>query len=310
MIRFALHGGAGVIDRRQFTEARELCYRAELERIARVAVTSLQAGEKALDVVEQAVSALEDCPFFNAGHGAVLNRQAQAELDAAIMCGRARSAGAVGAVLRVRNPVRAARAVMEQGEHVMLVGPAADDFARNQQVVMVDPAYFVLPERLQQLAMARAENRVTLDHDEKYGVVFDPQDKKGTVGAVALDHHGDLAAATSTGGMTNKVPGRLGDAPIIGAGTWADNETCAVSATGHGEFFIRCVVAYDVHARMLYGQQSLQTAAEAVLARVRAMGGTGGLIAISKAGKVILPFNAPGMYRAWFDGAELRTGVY
>jgi len=222
----------------------------------------------------------------------------------------------VGAVLRVRNPVQAARAVLRDGAHVMLVGPAADRFAAAAGVPMVLPDYFVLPERVAQLRLAQAQNRVTLDHDETYqpslaaGASPDPNDKKGTVGAVARDQKRDLADATSTGGMTNKLPGRLGDAPIIGAGTWADNATCALSATGHGEFFMRCVLAYDVHARMLYGAQDMSSAADAVLARAAQMGGSGGLIAIDRDGRVILPFNAPGMYRAWFAGHGIQVGIY
>jgi L-asparaginase / beta-aspartyl-peptidase len=310
LIRFALHGGAGVIDREHFG-ARESAYREALAAIAQDAHSRLLAGETSFDVVEAAVKQLEDCPFFNAGHGAVLNADGAVELDAAIMRGRDRAAGAVAGSKSARNPVCLARAIMEKSEHVLLIGDGADAFARAHEVATEPLAYFVLPERLQQLNLARAENRITLDHDEKYGVQLNPKDKTGTVGAVARDIHGSLAAATSTGGMTNKMPGRVGDAPLIGAGTWADDETCAISATGHGEFFIRCAVGYDIHARMIYADQSLANAADAVLARVQTMGGTGGLIAIDHLGNTYLPFNSPGMYRAWLDNAgKIQVAIY
>lgn len=308
--RFALHGGAGVIDRAHFSQAREREYRAALAEIAKRAWTALSTGARALDVVEQAVADLEDCPYFNAGRGAVLNRAAEVELDASIMDGRDRRCGAVGAVQSPKHPIRLARKVMEQGEHVMLVGPAADRFAAAHGIEQVAPGYFLLPERLEQLKLAQAERRVTLDHDERYDALIE-RFGRGTVGAVARDAEGHLAAATSTGGMTNKIPGRLGDSPIIGAGTWADDRSCAVSATGHGEFFIRSVLAYDVHARMVYAGQSLAAAADAVLAHVAALGGTGGLIAIAHDGTLVTPFNSPGMYRAWVgaDGV-LRVAIY
>jgi isoaspartyl peptidase/L-asparaginase-like protein (Ntn-hydrolase superfamily) len=310
LARFALHGGAGVIDRKLLSPTREAQYRDEMQRIAAQAWAALANGAPALDVVEQAVRQLEDCPLFNAGHGAVLNRDGVAELDAAIMDGRNRAAGAVGACFAPRYPISLARAILEQGDHVMLVGPNADRFALARGLECVDPAYFLTADRQHQLALALAEGRISLDHDNVQQAPDQPspQDKTGTVGAVARDQYGNLAAATSTGGMTNKCPGRLGDAPIIGAGTWADNQTCAVSATGHGEYFIRCVVGYDIHARMAYGGQSLVEAAQAVLRRVGEMGGTGGLIAIGADGTVSLPMNSEGMYRAWV-GADGRPQV-
>jgi L-asparaginase / beta-aspartyl-peptidase len=310
LIRFALHGGAGVIDPEHFG-TREAAYREALAAIAKDAHSRLLAGETSFDVVEAAVKQLEDCAFFNAGHGAVLNADGVVEMDAAIMRGRDRAAGAVAGSKSARNPVCLARAIMEKSEHVLLIGDGADAFARAHQVATEPLSYFVLPERLQQLNLARAENRITLDHDEKYGVQLNPKDKTGTVGAVARDINGSLAAATSTGGMTNKMPGRVGDAPLLGAGTWADDETCAISATGHGEFFIRCAVGYDIHARMAYADQTLAEAADAVLARVHAMGGTGGLIAIDHQGNTYLPFNSPGMYRAWIDNAgKIQVAIY
>lgn len=302
LARFALHGGAGVIDRQHLGPEREARYRGELRRIAAAAWTHLQDGADALDVVEEAVRALEDCPLFNAGHGAVLNHDGVVELDAAIMDGRQRAAGAVGAALRIRNPVSLARRILDDGQHVMLVGPAADGYAQACGCALVDNDWFKTADRRAQLELARAEGRVSLDHDQHTGTAaaagLAPDDRRGTVGAVARDARGHLAAATSTGGMTNKRAGRLGDSPIIGAGTWADDATVCVSATGHGEFFMRCVVGYDIHARMAYGQQELAAACGAVLERVAAMGGDGGLIAIDHAGNVLLPFNSAGMYRA------------
>ena len=307
-IAFALHGGAGVIDPATFPAARRAAAAAALRGIAQRAVDALRAGQAALDVVEQAVVELEDCEHFNAGRGAVLNRDGEVELDAAIMDGRDRSAGAVCAVRCVRNPVRAARAVMEAGEHVLLAGSGADRMAVQRGLPVAGPDWFVLDDRRAQLEAARAEGRVSLDHDERWSAA---QHVSGTVGAVALDAHGHLAAATSTGGMTNKAPGRVGDSPLIGAGTFADDDSCALSATGHGEFYIRRVLGHDVHARMLYLDQPLHVAAEESLAEVARMGGSGGLVAVDHAGNVALPFNSPGMYRAWLaeDGA-IRVGIY
>lgn len=315
--RFALHGGAGVIDRQHLGPDRETRYRSELQRIAAAAWARLAAGAGALDVVEAAVRDLEDCPLFNAGHGAVLNHDGVVELDAAIMDGRQRAAGAVAAALRPRNPISLARRILEDGQHVLLVGPNADRFAAASGCVLVDNTWFITPDRQAQLEMARAEGRVSLDHDQHVGPAsltasgLAADDKRGTVGAVARDVDGHLAAATSTGGMTNKRPGRVGDSPLVGAGTWADDDTVCVSATGHGEYFIRCVVGHDIHARMAYGNQDLRRACGAVLDRVAAMGGDGGLIAIAATGEVLLPFNSAGMYRAWVaaDGV-LRVAIY
>lgn len=308
LARFALHGGAGVIDRQTLDVAREAQFRGALERIAAAAWVRLQQGVAALDVVEQAVCELEDCPLFNAGHGAVLNADGVAELDAAIMDGRDRAAGAVGACQRVRNPVLLARAILRQGEHVLLAGPAADRFAAELGLQLVDPGYFRTLERERQLQLAQAAGQIALDHDLAHA---GSTDRIGTVGAVARDLAGNLAAATSTGGMTNKRPGRLGDSPIIGAGTWADNSSCAVSATGHGEYFMRCVLAHDVHARLQYGGATLAAAAAAALQQVALLGGSGGLIAIAANGDIELAMNSPGMYRAWVgaDGV-LQVGIH
>jgi isoaspartyl peptidase/L-asparaginase-like protein (Ntn-hydrolase superfamily) len=307
-IAFALHGGAGVIHPQTFPAARRAAAAAALRGIAQRAVDALRGGASALDVVERAVVELEDCEHFNAGRGAVLNGDGEVELDAAIMDGRDRLAGAVCAVRRVRNPVRAARAVLAAGDHVLLAGDGADRFAQAHGLPLAGPEWFVLDERRAQLEASRAEGRITLDHDERWDHA---QRVSGTVGAVALDAQGHLAAATSTGGMTNKAPGRVGDTPLIGAGTFADDDSCAVSATGHGEFYIRRVLGHDLHARMLYLDQPLHVAADEALAEVARMGGSGGLVAVDHAGNVVLPFNSPGMYRAWLgeDGA-VHVGIY
>ncbi|MFN7552204.1 MAG: isoaspartyl peptidase/L-asparaginase family protein [Pseudomonadota bacterium] len=307
-IAFALHGGAGVIDPEAFPATRRAAAAAALRDIAQRAVAALRGGARAIDVVEHAVVDLEDCEHFNAGRGAVLNRDGEVELDAAIMDGRDRGAGAVCAVRCVKNPVRAARAVLDAGEHVLLAGAGADRFALQCGLPVAGPDWFVLDDRRAQLAAALAEGRITLDHDERWS---DAQRVSGTVGAVALGADGHLAAATSTGGMTNKAPGRVGDSPLIGAGTFADDDSCAVSATGHGEFYIRRVLGHDLHARMLYLEQPLHVAAEEALAEVVRMGGTGGLVAVDRSGTVVLSFNSPGMYRAWLaDNGTIRVGIY
>lgn len=305
--RLVIHGGAGVIDRRTLSPEREAEFRAALARIARAAWARLQAGDSALDVVESAVRDLEDFPLFNAGRGAVLNAQGVVELDASIMDGRTRKAGAVAAARTATHPVSLARAVMERTEHVLLVGEGAELFAARIGAERAPPAYFITPERAEQQRLAALQGKVTLDHDPMFNAP-DPKDKRGTVGAVARDAHGHLAAATSTGGMTNKHPGRVGDTPVVGAGTWAEDATCAVSATGHGEYFLLSSLAHDVHARMAYGGAALPEACTGALARVGELGGTGGLIAIDRDGAISMPYNSEGMYRAWV-GADGVVGV-
>lgn len=308
--RLAIHGGAGVIDRASLSPEREAEYRAALARIAGSAWTRLQAGASALDVVEQAVRDLEDFPLFNAGHGAVLNADGVVELDASIMDGRTRGAGAIAAARTPTHPVTLARAVMEHTEHVLLVGDGADRLATHLELEQSPPSYFITAERAEQQRLAARQGKVTLDHDPLYNGPS-PTDKKGTVGAVARDAMGHLAAATSTGGMTNKHVGRVGDTPIPGAGTWAEDASCAVSATGHGEFFLRSALAYDVHARMVYGGAGLESACAGALGRVAELGGTGGLIAIGHDGDIALSFNSEGMYRAWVDAdGVLRVAIY
>jgi len=307
-VAFALHGGAGVIDPADFPPARRAQCADTLGAIARRAAAALNAGSSALDVVEQAVVELEESPLFNAGFGAVLNADGAVELDAAVMDGAQRRAGAVAAICRTRNPVRAARAVCEHGEHVLLVGAGADQFAREAGLEQVDPQWFVLDERKQQLILAKAAGRVCLDHDASYGAV---ERTSGTVGAVARDGRGHVAAATSTGGMTNKRPGRVGDSPLIGCGTWADDRSCALSATGHGEFFIRAVLAHEVAARMRHAGMALEQAMQETLAEVAALGGSGGAIAVAAQGPALFAFNSPGMYRARIGATgAIEVGIY
>lgn len=310
----ALHGGAGTITAASLSADDARGYHQALHDIAVAAQALLLDGGSALDAVCLAVQMLEDCPLFNAGHGAVFTHAATHELDAAVMDGRDLRAGAIAGVSRLRNPVHTARAVMENGTHVLLAGAGAEAFAQERGLAFVDPSYFSTPMRREQLERVRAAGRVVLDHDgasavaeasEKPRTPLDEDRKMGTVGAVAVDRHGHLAAATSTGGMTNKRVGRIGDSPLIGAGTYADDRYAAVSCTGSGEMFIRAAAAYDVCARMRYAGQSLAEAADAVVHQsLPALGGTGGLIAVDRHGNLALPFNTEGMYRAHVRGAD------
>lgn len=310
----ALHGGAGTITAASLSAQDALGYHQALHDIATAAQALLLDGGSALDAVCLAVQMLEDCPLFNAGHGAVFTHAATHELDAAVMDGRDLRAGAIAGVSRLRNPVHTARAVMEDGAHVLLAGAGAEAFAQERGLAFVDPSYFSTPMRREQLARVRDAGRVVLDHDGASAVAeasgkprtpLDEDRKMGTVGAVAVDRHGHLAAATSTGGMTNKRVGRIGDSPLIGAGTYADDRYAAISCTGSGEMFIRTAAAYDVCARMRYAGQSLADAADAVVHQsLPALGGTGGLIAVDRHGNLALPFNTEGMYRAYVRGAD------
>ncbi len=302
----AIHGGAGTIDRASLTPAMERDYRQALTQSLRAGQTVLAAGGSAIDAVIAAVVSLEDCPLFNAGHGAVFTSDGRNELDASIMDGRTRAAGAVAGVTRIRNPIRAAHAVMTGTRHVMLSSEGAEAFARSAGVDMVEPSYFFTEARFAQLERARTAGRLELDHDgasrTQHATAADDT-KFGTVGAVARDRHGNLAAATSTGGMTNKQWGRIGDSPIIGAGTWAENATAAVSCTGLGEAFMRVCAAHEVASLMRYKGLSLAAAVtEVAEAIVPAIGGTGGLIAVDAAGNVSLRFSTSGMYRGVVRG--------
>lgn len=288
-----IHGGAGVIERSVLGETEEREVRAALDRALDVGNAVLQKGGSALDAVEAAVVTLEESPHFNAGKGAVFNAEGGHELDASIMEGHTRRAGAVAGVTTVRNPIRLARAVMEHSPHVMLAGAGAEKFAdTRREIERVPNRWFDTGHRRKQLEAAQAKEEAGAAVVEK-GTYF------GTVGAVALDAQGRIAAATSTGGMTNKKWGRVGDSPVIGAGTWAD-ERCGVSGTGWGEFYIRNAVAHDICARVAYRGDSLAAAAEEVVNRiVPAHGGDGGAIALDRDGNIAMPFNTSGMYRGW-----------
>ncbi len=306
-----IHGGAGAISRAAMSPDKELEYHAALRAILLSGQAVLAQGGSALDAVTTAVVGLEDCPLFNAGRGAVFTSDGTHELDAAIMDGATLRAGAIANVRRVRNPVLLARKVMEESRHVFFVGEGAERFASDHDIALVEPGYFSTPERYAQLLRVQRDNpnAAVLDHDGQAIVAgqqaapahpLDMDKKFGTVGAVALDARGNLAAATSTGGITNKQVGRVGDAPVIGAGTYAGNETCAVSATGTGEMYIRMVAAYDIAARMRYGGATLAQAAHAVMFEsLASIGGKGGLIAVDGQGNIAMPFNTEGMYRGF-----------
>ncbi|MGX9250467.1 isoaspartyl peptidase/L-asparaginase family protein [Pantoea ananatis] len=298
----AIHGGAGAITRAAMSAEKEQAYRQALYDIVTHGQSMLAQGASALDTVTEAVRRLEECPLFNAGKGAVFTRQGTHELDACIMDGRTLQAGAVAGVSRIRNPVLAARALLENCPHVLLAGEGAEAFALAQGLEQVEPEFFSTPERWEQLQRALGSDTALLDHDgaAQGGDPLDSDRKFGTVGAVALDNAGNLAAATSTGGMTNKQVGRIGDSPLPGAGCYASNDSAAVSCTGTGEVFIRTLAAYDVAAQMRYGGRTLQQASVNVIHdSVLELGGSGGLIAVDREGNVALPFNSEGMYRAY-----------
>lgn len=305
----AIHGGAGAITRSQLSQEQELRYIQALSDIVETGQRMLEDGRSALDVVTEAVRLLEECPLFNAGIGAVYTRNETHELDACVMDGNTLNAGAVAGVSHLRNPILAARLVMEHSPHVMMIGEGAENFAIAQGMERVSADIFSTPERYAQLLAARTAGETVLDHSAS---PLDENNKMGTVGAVALDMFGNLAAATSTGGMTNKLPGRVGDSPLVGAGCYANNASVAVSCTGTGEVFIRALAAYDIAALMDYGGLSLSEACErVVMEKLPALGGSGGLIAIDHEGNVALPFNSEGMYRAWgYAGDTPTTGIY
>lgn len=305
----AIHGGAGAITRSQLSQEQELRYIQALSDIVETGQRMLEDGRNALDVVTEAVRLLEECPLFNAGIGAVYTRDETHELDACVMDGNTLNAGAVAGVSHLRNPILAARLVMEHSPHVMMIGEGAENFAIAQGMERVSADIFSTPERYAQLLAARTVGETVLDHSAS---PLDENNKMGTVGAVALDMFGNLAAATSTGGMTNKLPGRVGDSPLVGAGCYANNASVAVSCTGTGEVFIRALAAYDIAALMDYGGLSLSEACErVVMEKLPALGGSGGLIAIDHEGNVALPFNSEGMYRAWgYSGDTPTTGIY
>ena len=301
-IMLVIHGGAGTITRAQMTPEMEKQYRAGLEEALRKGHAVLARGGSSVDAVEATIRVMEDNPLFNAGKGAVFTHEGKNELDASIMNGKNKAAGSVAGVTTIRNPISAARAVMEKSKHVMMVGRGAELFATQMGLEIVDPSYFWTERRWKSL------QKELMQEEAKKSSFVDPgpldERKFGTVGAVALDQEGNIAAATSTGGMTNKRYGRVGDAPIIGAGTYAENESCAVSATGHGEFFIRWTVAYDIAALVKYRGLSVQAAADEVIhKKLAAVKGEGGVIVLDTKGNFAMPFNSEGMYRG-FIGAD------
>ena len=324
---FMIHGGAGVIKKGTLTPEKEKEYRAKLEEAVLAGYKALQAGKSSVDAVQTAINILEDSPLFNAGKGAVFNHDGVNELDASIMDGKTLTAGAVAGVHHVKNPITLARAVMEKSPHVMLVGDGAEVFAKEQKIELVDAKYFFVQERwdaLQQVLKeekevqspkSKVQSPKTEDQsspiakpktEEHYSELMTKtqmlaENKFGTVGAVALDKDGNIAAGTSTGGMTNKKYGRVGDAPVIGAGTYANNNSCAVSATGWGEYFIRVGVARDICAQIEYRALPVQQAADTVMKKVADLGGDGGVIAMDKFGNMAVSFNSEGMYRAYIN---------
>lgn len=308
-----IHGGAGALTRSAMSAEKEQRYLAALTDIVTCGQRILARYGSALDAVTEAVRLLEECPLFNAGHGSVFTHNETHELDASIMDGRSLDAGAVCCVSHIRNPVLAARTVLEQSQHVMFTAEGAEAFARQHNLDMVEPAFFSTEERRRQLHHAQAgAGNVVLDHDGQANDPIDPDRKFGTVGAVALDSMGNLAAATSTGGMTNKQAGRVGDSPIIGAGCYANNRTVAVSCTGTGEVFMRTVAAYDVSALMDYARLTLEQAANrVVMEKLVQLDGSGGLIAVDRNGNIALPFNSEGMYRGYgYVGETPVAAIY
>jgi beta-aspartyl-peptidase (threonine type) len=293
-VTIVIHGGAGTILKKEMTPEKEALYRAKLTEALKTGYDILKAGGSSLDAVEAAIRVMEDSPLFNAGRGAVFTNQGRNEMDASIMDGATLDAGAVASVTNIKNPISAARRVMTNSRHVMLTGDGAMVFARDQGLEMADSAYFWTEERWQRLQAVKEE-----EEKSEASVIPAGDDKFGTVGCVAVDQNGHIAAGTSTGGLTNKRWGRVGDSPIVGAGTYANDRTCGVSGTGVGEFFMRGLVAYDVSAHMEYLGMSLEDAAGAVIEKLTAMGGAGGFIALDKNGNVAMPFNTPGMYRGY-----------
>ncbi|HEX2867738.1 MAG TPA: isoaspartyl peptidase/L-asparaginase [Ignavibacteriales bacterium] len=297
-----IHGGAGTIVKGMMTQAEEDSIRAKLKEALTAGSNVLKNNGSSLDAVTAAINVMEDSPLFNAGKGAVFNSKGQNEMDAAIMDGKNLMAGAVAGVHHIKNPINLARLVMDKSPHVMMTGDGAEEFARSQGVQMMPESYFYNQKRYDQLMKVKEKEKQDSLSGHKLGVhekVVNDY-KFGTVGCAALDHSGNLAAGTSTGGMTNKKFGRVGDSPIIGAGTYANNKTCAVSATGYGEYFIRNVVSYDISALMEYKGMKLQDAADFVInKKLRDMGGDGGVIALDRQGNIAMPFNTEGMYRGY-----------
>jgi len=314
-----IHGGAGTILKKNMTPEKEAKYNAKLEEAIKVGYTILKNGGSSIDAVEKTINVLEDSPLFNAGKGAVFTNAATNELDASIMDGKTLNSGASAGTKTVKNPINLARTIMDRSPHVMMAGKGADLYAKEQGLEIVTPDYFYTENRFKSLQRAKKKAIIEQDHDgekdKKVAGYYDEDiknNKMGTVGCVALDKNGNLAAGTSTGGMTNKRFGRVGDTPIIGAGTYANNKTCAVSSTGWGEYFIRATVAHDISALMEYKGLTLEAATKEVIHnKLTNMGGTGGIIAVDKNGNMTMDFNTAGMYRATMNAkGELTIKIY
>lgn len=302
-----IHGGAGTILKKNMTPEKEKAYQDAMNKALDIGEEILKNGGSSMDAVEQSIRYMEDSPLFNAGKGAVFTHEGRNEMDASFMYGEDQNAGAVGGVTNIKHPISAARAVLEKSEHVMMAGKGAEDFSKLQGLEIVDPSYFRTERRwnsLQRILQSEKE-KTELSEDD------DIDKKHGTVGCVALDENGNIAAGTSTGGMTNKKYNRIGDSPIIGAGTFADNATCGVSSTGHGEYFIRYTVARDIAAMMEYGGKTLAEAGDYIInKKLVDKGGTGGVVALDKMGNIAMPFNTPGMYRGYAKPGERVVKIY
>ena len=302
-----IHGGAGTILKKNMTPEKEKAYMDAMNKALDIGEQVLKEGGSSLDAVEKTIRFMEDSPLFNAGKGAVFTNEGKNEMDASFMYGKDQNAGAVGGVTNVKHPISAARAVLEKSEHVMMAGKGAEQFAALQGLEIVDPSYFKTERRWNSLQriLKSEKHKTELSEDD------DVDKKHGTVGCVALDKEGNIAAGTSTGGMTNKKFNRIGDSPIIGAGTYADNASCGVSSTGHGEYFIRYTVARDIAALMEYGGKSLEEAGELIInKKLVEKGGTGGVVALDRFGNIAMPFNTPGMYRGYSKPNERIVKIY
>lgn len=297
-----IHGGAGYITKENLNEDKQLAFEQAMKLALQKGYEILKSGGSSIEAVEITIKSMEDSPLFNAGKGSVFTNEEKNEMDASIMDGKTLNAGAVACVTNIKNPISGAKAVLQKSEHVLLTGKGAEAFAKEQKLEIVSPNYFKVEERLKRVQEIKKTEKIELDHSKSGGFIVpkNPDEKFGTVGAAALDKSGNLASGTSTGGMSNKKYNRVGDSPIIGAGTYANNKTCAVSCTGHGEFFIRSVVAYDVSALMEYKNYSLEKSANYVVyEKLVNLKGEGGLIAIDKDGNIAMPFNTPGMFRGY-----------
>lgn len=310
-----IHGGAGTILKKNMTDEKEAAYKAKLKEAIKVGYNILKKGGTSTEAVMKTIQVMEESPLFNAGKGAVFTNAGTNELDASFMDGNTLKAGAVAGVKDVKSPIELAIKIMTDSEHVMLSGEGASIFAKEKGLEIVDPSYFYTEDRFKALQKIKEKEQTQLDHDDKKANFYDPNikdSKFGTVGCVALDKYGNIAAGTSTGGMTNKRWGRIGDAPIIGSGTYANNKTCGVSSTGWGEYFIRSQVAYDISAQMEYLKKSLKEATKDVIQnKLTKLGGTGGVVALDKNGNMSFEFNTEGMYRASMDEkGELIIRIY